>query len=159
MSRDARFDDGAEGPLSLRAESAEDLGVLAALVQDAVLPVTEIRFEAKARRLSMLINRFRWEDKAQAEAEGRPYERVQSLLVLSDVTQVASQGFDRKEADLVLSVLDISFEPGAEGAGRVVITLAGDGAIAAGVECLSVDLRDVTRPYRAVSGQAPNHPE
>ncbi|WP_444455032.1 DUF2948 family protein [Rhodobacter capsulatus] len=159
MSRDARFDDGAEGPLSLRAESAEDLGVLAALVQDAVLPVTEIRFEAKARRLSMLINRFRWEDKAQAEAEGRPYERVQSLLVLSDVTQVASQGFDRKEADLVLSLLDISFEPGAEGAGRVVITLAGDGAIAAGVECLSVDLRDVTRPYRAVSGQAPNHPE
>lgn len=159
MSRDARFDDGAEGPLSLRAESAEDLGVLAALVQDAVLPVTEIRYEAKARRLSMLVNRFRWEDKAQAEAEGRPYERVQSLLVLSDVTQVASQGFDRKEADLVLSLLDIVFEPGTEGAGRVVITLAGDGAIAAGVECLSVDLRDVTRPYRAVSGQAPNHPE
>ncbi|PYF10374.1 hypothetical protein C8J30_105184 [Rhodobacter viridis] len=159
MSRDARFDDGAEGPLSLRAENAEDLGVLAALVQDAVLPVTEIRYEAKARRLSMLINRFRWEDKAQAEAEGRPYERVQSLLVLSDVTQVASQGFDRKEADLVLSLLDIVFEPGPEGAGRVVITLAGDGAIAAGVECLSVDLRDVTRPYRAVSGQAPNHPE
>ena len=159
MSRDARFDDGAEGPLSLRAESAEDLAVIAALVQDAVLPVTEIRFEPKARRLSMLINRFRWEDKAAAEAEGRPYERVQSLLVLSDVTQVASQGFDRKDPDLVLSALDIAFEPAAEGAGRVVITLAGDGAIAAGVECLSVDLRDVTRPYRAVSGQAPSHPE
>ena len=159
MSRDARFDDGAEGPLSLRAESAEDLAVIAALVQDAVLPVTEIRFEPKARRLSMLINRFRWEDKVQAEAEGRPYERVQSLLVLSDVTQVASQGFDRKDPDLVLSALDIAFEPAAEGAGRVVITLAGDGAIAAGVECLSVDLRDVTRPYRAVSGQAPTHPE
>ena len=159
MSRDARFDDGAEGPLSLRAESAEDLAVIAALVQDAVLPVTEIRFEPKARRLSMLLNRFRWEDKAAAEAEGRPYERVQSLLVLSDVTQVASQGFDRKDPDLVLSALDIAFEPAAEGAGRVVITLAGDGAIAAGVECLSVDLRDVTRPYRAVSGQAPTHPE
>lgn len=159
MSRDAGFDDGAEGPLSLRAESAADLGVLAALVQDAVLPVTEIRYEPKARRLSMLINRFRWEDKVAAEAERRPYERVQSLLVLSDVTQVASQGFDRKAADLVLSLLDIAFEPGAEGVGRVVITLAGDGAIAAGVECLTVDLRDVTRPYRAVSGQAPNHPE
>ncbi|WP_444464457.1 DUF2948 family protein [Rhodobacter capsulatus] len=159
MSRDARFDDGAEGPLSLRAESAEDLAVIAALVQDAVLPVTEIRYEPKARRLSMLLNRFRWEDKAAAEAEGRPYERVQSLLVLSDVTQVASQGFDRKDPDLVLSALDIAFEPAAEGAGRVVITLAGDGAIAAGVECLSVDLRDVTRPYRAVSGQAPSHPE
>ena len=159
MSRDARFDDGAEAPLSLRAESAADLGVLAALVQDAVLPVTEIRYEPKARRLSMLLNRFRWEDKAAAEAERRPYERVQALLVIADVIQVASQGFDRKDADLVLSLLDIGFEPGAEGAGRVVLTLAGDGAIAAGVECLSVDLRDVTRPYRAVSGQAPRHPD
>jgi len=159
MSRDASFSEGGEAPLSLRAETAEDLAVIAALVQDAVFAVTEIRYEAKARRLSMLLNRFRWEDKAKAEASGRPYERVQALLVISDVTHVSSQGFDRKEADLVLSLLDISFEAAAEGAGRVFLTLAGDGAIAAEVECLSVDLRDVTRPYQAVSGQAPHHPD
>lgn len=156
---DASFADGAEGPLALRAESPDDLAILAALVQDAVLPAAEIRWEAKARRLALLINRFRWEDKAEAEAARRPYERVQSLLVISGVTGVASQGIDRHDADLVLSMLDLTFEPEAEGAGRVVLTLAGDGAIAASVECLEVDLRDVTRPYRAVSGRAPAHPE
>lgn len=156
---DARFSDGGEGALALRAESAEDLGVMAALVQDAVLPATEIRWEARAHRLSLLINRFRWEDKDAAEAARRPYERVQSLLVISGVTGVASQGFERRDPDLVLSLLDLSFEPGTEGAGRVLLTLAGDGALAASVECLAVDLRDVTRPYRAVSGRAPGHPE
>ena len=156
---DASFADGAEGPLALRAETAEDLGVIAALVQDAVLPVTEIRWEAKSRRLALLINRFRWEDKPAAEAEKRPYERVQSLLVIAGVTGVASQGFDRRDGDLVLSLLDLGWEPGEEPAGRVILTLAGDGAIAVSAECLEVDLRDVTRPYRAVSGQAPRHPE
>ena len=82
-----------------------------------------------------------------------------SLLVLSDVTGVQSMGVDRKDRDLVLSVLDIAFEPADDGAGRLILTVAGDGAIAASVECLSVDLRDVTRPYRAVSGKAPHHPD
>jgi hypothetical protein len=56
-------------------------------------------------------------------------------------------------------MLDLQFEPGEDGAGRVVITLAGDGAIAAQVECLDIDLRDVTRPYAAPSGKAPEHPQ
>jgi hypothetical protein len=42
------------------------------------------------------------------------------------------------------------------GTGRVVLTLAGDGAIAAQAECLDVTLRDVTRPYLAPSGKAPD---
>lgn len=156
---DARFEDAGEAPLALRAESAEDLGVIAALVQDAVLPITEISWEAKSRRLAFLINRFRWEDQAQAEAARRPFERVQSLLVISGVTGVASTGIDRHDRDMILSILDLGFEPGEDGAGQVIVTLAGDGAIAARVECLEVDLRDVTRPYRAVSGHAPHHPD
>lgn len=159
MTRDAKFEDGGEGAIALRAETKDDLPVIAALVQDAVLPITEIAWEAKSRRLALLINRFRWEDKAQAEAEKRPYERVRSLLVISDVTHVSSMGIDRSDRDVVLSILDITFEETEDGAGRVTLTLAGDGALAADVECLDVDLRDVERPYRAPSGHAPHHPE
>lgn len=156
---DARFEDAGAAPLALRAETPEDLGVIAALVQDAVLPATEIAWDRRARRLAFLVNRFRWEDRAAAEAEGRPFERVQSLLVISDVRAVSSSGIDRHDPDMILSILDIGFAPGEDGAGQVVVTLAGDGAIAARVECLALDLRDVTRPYRAVSGQVPHHPD
>ncbi len=159
MTRDAKFEDGGEGAIALRAETKDDLPVIAALVQDAVLPITEIAWEAKSRRLALLINRFRWEDKAQAGAEKRPYERVRSLLVISDVTHVSSMGIDRSDRDVVLSILDITFEETEDGAGRVTLTLAGDGALAADVECLDVDLRDVERPYRAPSGKVPHHPE
>ncbi len=159
MTRDAKFEEGGEGAIALRAETKDDLPVIAALVQDAVLPITEIAWEAKSRRLALLINRFRWEDKAQAEAEKRPYERVRSLLVISDVTHVASMGIDRSDRDVVLSILDITFEETEDGAGRVTLMLAGDGALAADVECLDVDLRDVERPYRAPSGKVPHHPE
>jgi hypothetical protein len=70
---------------------------------------------------------------------------------------VVSQGIDRGDPDLVLSLLAIGFEPGADGTGRLVLTLAGDGAVAVEVECLDVTLADVTRPYAAPSGRAPGH--
>ncbi len=159
MTKDARFEDGAEAALALRAETPDDLTVLSALVQDAVLPITEIRWDRRARRLSLLINRFRWEDRAAAERGRRGYERVQSLLSVSDVTGVASQGIDRTDRETVLSILSLAWEPLSGGAGRIVVTLAGDGALAATVECLGVDLRDVTRPYLAPSRRAPGHPD
>lgn len=159
MTKDARFEDGAEAALALRAETPDDLTVLSALVQDAVLPITEIRWDRRARRLSLLINRFRWEDRAAAELGRRGYERVQSVLSVSDVTGVASQGIDRADRETVLSILSLVWEPLAGEAGRIVVTLAGDGALAATVECLGVDLRDVTRPYLAPSRRAPGHPD
>lgn len=154
---DAKFEDGGEAPLRLVAQDAEDLKVIAALVQDAVLPMTELKYDARQRRFAALLNRFRWEDRVEAERVGRAYERVRSLLVVEDVRKVQSFGFDRAEKDLVLSLLSISFEPGEDGTGRVTLTLAGDGAVALDVEALEVRLDDVTRPYRAPSGKVPRH--
>lgn len=156
---DARFEDGAERPIRLRAETAEDVPVLAALVQDAVLGIADMSWQPKLRRLAFLLNRFRWEDREAAEARGRPYERVRSVLIIGGVSHVASQGIDRSDAKAVLSVLDVAWLPGKDAAGVVEVTLAGDGAIRATVECLDLTLSDVTRPYLAPSRKAPNHPE
>ncbi len=156
---DARFEDAREAPLHLKAETAEDLAVISTLVQDAVFPASEMRWEPRKRRFALLLNRFRWEDAPLAERRSRPFERVRSLLVLDGVLSLASQGFDRSEDDLVLSLLSLDWEAGADGAGRLVLTLAGDGAIAASAECLDVTLKDVTRPYLAPSRRAPSHPE
>jgi hypothetical protein len=154
---DARFEDGGEAPLRLVAQDGEDLKVISALVQDAVLPVTELKYDAKRHRFAALLNRFRWEDRIEAERVGRAYERVRSVLVIEDVRKVQSLGFERADKDLVLSLLSIEFTPAEDGAGRLTLTLAGDGAIALDVEALEVRLDDVTRPYRAPSGKAPRH--
>ncbi len=156
---DASFTDADPAPLMLRAESAADLTIISALAQDAILPVTEIIYDPRGRRLALLINRFRWEDREQAERAGRSYERVQALLVISDVMRVRSDGIDRKDSDLILSLLSVDWEPGEDGAGRVLLTFAGDGQIAVEAECMDIDLRDVTRPYLAPSGHVPHHPD
>ena len=154
---DARFQDGGEAPLRLVARDGEDLKVISALVQDAVLPVTELKFDARHRRFALMLNRFRWEDRDEAERLGRAYERVRSIMVVEDVRKVQSMGFDRAEDHLVLSLLSMDFALGEDGTGRLTLTLAGDGAIALDVEALEVRLDDVTRPYRAPSGKAPRH--
>ena len=154
---DASFEDGRERPLNLGAYEAEDLEVISSLVQDAVFPVTEMSWRASARRFAILLNRFRWEDRVAAERRGRAYERVQSVLLAENVLNVASQGIDRTEKDMILSVLSVTFEPGEDGAGHLLLTLAGDGAIRLSVEALEVTLKDVTRPYRAPSKHMPQH--
>ena len=154
---DAKFEDGGEAPLRLVAQDAEDLKVIAALLQDAVLPVTELKYDARQHRFAALLNRFRWDDRVEAERVGRAYERVRSVLVVEDVRKVQSFGFDRADKDLVLSLLSMSFEPGEDGTGRLTLTLAGDGAVALDVEALDLRLDDVTRPYRAPSGKVPRH--
>ncbi|WP_299360274.1 DUF2948 family protein [uncultured Paracoccus sp.] len=156
-SRDAAFFDAGPGPLALRAEAADDLPVLSALVQDAVLTVGDIRFDRKSRALALLVSRFRWEDVPESPDEDRPYERVRSLLVIRDVLGIRSDGIDQSDRDTVLSLLALAWTPAEDGAGTLVLTFAGDGALAVECECLSVDLRDVNRPHRAVSGRMPRH--
>jgi hypothetical protein len=152
MVKDARFEDGGEKALRLKALEAEELPVIASLVQDAVFPGSEMTWDRRGRRFALLLNRFRWEDR-------RAPERVQSVLTIEDATKVASQGVERGDGDKVLSLLTLAWEPGEDGTGACVLTLAGDGAIRVEVEALEVTLTDVTRPYLAPSGKVPGHPE
>lgn len=154
-TKDARFEDSspqAGAPVALRALEAADVPVISALVQDAVFPITEMRWDKNRRRFALLLNRFRWE-----LADGGTPERVQSVLAVEDVQNVSSQGIDRNDPDVVLSLLALEWAPSDDGMGRLSLILAGDGAIALDVEALEVTLRDVTQPYGAVSGKAPHH--
>jgi len=167
---DARFEDGAESPLRLIARGTDDLQVISALVQDGVLTGADMQYARSRRRFSLLLNRYRWED--ADSARGARAERVRCVLDFADVLGVTHQGLAR-DKDVVLSLLSVTYEaetpnaetPNAEtpdaegiaGPGRVVLTFAGDGALALQVECLEVTLADVTRPYRAPSGAVPQH--
>jgi len=154
MTEDARFMDGTETPLRLRALEPDDLQVISALVQDAVFPASEMAWRAKERRFAVLLNRFRWE----CTGRNRP-ERVRSLLVINEVVGLSSRGVKPGDERLVLSLLSIGFEPEEDGTGKVRLVLAGDGAIAADVEALDVTLKDITKPYTALSRSVPKHPE
>jgi len=159
VSEDARFEDATARPLRLVAMDDEDLQVVSALCQDAVFPGNEMQWQRGKRRFGILLNRFRWEDIPVAQRGARTPERVQSVLAIENVDRVASQGVPPGDADTILSVLAITFEPDPAGGGLVLLTMAGDGAVRLKVSELEIALRDVTRPYAAVSGKVPDHPE
>ena len=154
MNEDAKFEDGREKPLNIGALDVDDLQVVSSLTQDAVFPITEMKWDAKARRFGVLLNRFRWED---VGGERHAPERVQAVLAFDFVLSVASQGIDRSDKDTILSLLSVTFEPGEDGAGDVLLTLAGDGGIRLRVEAIEATLKDVTRPYAAPSKSIPKH--
>lgn len=158
---DARFEDAEERPLRLHALDAEDLAVVASLVQDAAATGKDLVWMKRKRRFALFLNRFRWEDADAARRAGRPYERVRTVLLVDHVTGVRASGLDPADKEQALSVLDLAFEasPDEEDpSGRLRVLLAGDGEIEITVEYLELRAEDVTRPWIAPSGKAPSHP-
>lgn len=128
------------GMLKLMAEDAGDLDIIAAAVQDALVRVGDMSLDARARRFTALINRFRWE---QAGATG-PYERVRAALSFEGVLKVKSRRVRREAGDALASILSVTFQPADEPpGGEVRLLLAGGGEIALEVECLDALLLDI----------------
>jgi hypothetical protein len=138
-------------PLRLIAEDGEDLAVISAALQDAVCKIGDIRFEAAARRLTLGLNRFRW------ELDGKAGERVRTGLQLAGVMQVQSRRLRREAKDAVLSLLGVGFEPGEAPGGTIVLTFAGGGELRVEVECVDAALADVSAPWP--TPRRPTHDE
>ena len=130
-------------PLRLIAQDAEDLAVISAALQDAVGRIGDIQWQPAAKRLTLALNRFRWET-----AAGKRGERVRAGLQLSSVTAVQSRNLRRDFKDGVVELLAVTFETGPEApGGTVVLKFAGDGDMRAEVECIDAVLADVSAPW------------
>jgi len=160
MASAASVQEGSARPLKLRADDVEDLQIVSALAQDAILPASEMTWDKKRRRFACLINRFRWEAAQLGEQRGLHQERVQAVLAVDDVIAVRRQGpAPEVSQDIVLSLLMLSFQPAGDGTGRVVLTFAGHAAVEVEVETVNITLQDVTCTYEAHSQRTPEHPE
>ena len=149
MNDDARFQDVviSDQPLRLSVETTEDLEIASALIQDCVGVAGEISWMPKRRRLAMLVNRFRWEDREDAERQKRDYERVRTAIVFDNVEAVRTNGLDPSDKDAVYAVLHVTFEMGEEPSGTISLELAGDGTLALDVETMEVRIMDMSRPW------------
>jgi len=135
-------------PIRLMAKDAEDLAVVASCLQDALVPLAEMRFLKEEKRFVMLVNRFRWEqagDALRPEQKGdasyadvTPDQRINSGLCVDGVTTVRSRGIDRAKPAKFLSLMTI----GLDGPNRLNLLFSGGGAIQLEIESPSVFLQD-----------------
>jgi hypothetical protein len=130
----------ADDRLRLFALDEEDLAVLSALVQDAVLKVGEMNWLPAENRFVLPMNRFAWE---QERKRGREHQRRRSALHLARVRSVRSTGFNREARDQVLELLAVRFVPADAPSGEVLLEFAGGATVSLSVECLEAQLTDL----------------
>lgn len=136
--------------LRLIALDAEDLAVVSAHVQDAVLKIEDIAWMAREKRLVIAMNRFAWEASGK-----RDHQRRRAALHFARVEAVKSTGIDLKASGAVLSLLAVRFDPSDEPSGEIVLEFAGGATMRLAVECVEAQLADLGPAWS--TPRAPRH--
>lgn len=134
--------------LRLRAVDADDLSVIAACLQDALIPLAEMAYLAEQRRFMAAFTRFRRECLADpACCDG--LTQCQSVLTFEQVEAVKHSGLDERFGGIRLELLTMLAEPGEDGLTYVTMVFAGDAAIQLRVRALAATLEDFGEPWAA----------
>ncbi len=152
--------------LKLIALDAEDLGVVSAHLQDAVMRIGDMRYLPTQKRFAALANRFDWgkafgtgETTGKSDRHSSLPERRRTALRFERVLSAKVSGVDLKDVRGTLALLAVGFAP-ANGTdspdGDVTLTFSGAAAIRLSVECLECEMQDLGAAWSAK--RAPVHP-
>lgn len=122
--------------LKLKAQDVEDLQVISAHMQDAVVKLRDISFDARRRKFAIVCNRFNWESQDKDE-------RRRTGLHFENVLSVKRKGFTQNDGDVILSLLSISFKETETPSGNVTLAFSAGHTIQLSVEYLDCALRDL----------------
>ena len=140
--------------LKLAAIDEEDLSVLSAFVQDAVLKVGDMAYLPNERRFGVAVNRFVWE-KAE-EGARRDFERRRAALTFDRVQGVRTSGIDRSESGKILELLAVRFDTTEAPGGKITLVFAGSAMVEIEVEVIEARLADLGAAW--ATRAKPNHP-
>ena len=134
--------------LKLVALDKDDIEVVSAHVQDAVVMVGEIFWQPHEHRFVMALNRFDWmsvvDAKADAKSQAKPnYRRCRTALRFERVNACKCRNLDQTDKDARLNLLAVEFAETDAPAGIVSLIFSGGGVIRLDVECLEAELADL----------------
>ena len=134
--------------LRLTALDVEDLAIISAQMQDAVLLAGDLSFDPKRKQFVLLANRFAWDapDSPQRRRTGLHFDRVLSVKTLN---------MSHLEKDEVLSLLSVTFAELDAPSGEVLLTFSEGATIRLSVECLEAQMADLGPAWAAVA--VPHH--
>jgi hypothetical protein len=140
-------------PLKLIALDKDDMAVISAHLQDAVLKVGDILWRPAEHRLVVGMNRFDWE---AAQDRAPEFRRRRSALRFDSVRSVKCRNMSPTDPEAVLNLLTVDFTESEPPGGIVTLVFSGGAALRLEVECLEVQLADLGPVWKA--GACPNHP-
>jgi hypothetical protein len=145
-----------DGPLRLRAEDADDLAVISACLQDALVSVRDLAYDREARTFVLVANRFRWEATEAERGEAGRFERTLCAVAFGEVENVAYRGFQRNEESRILCLLAIRPQL-AESGGTIDLDFSGSATIRLIASTIRCRVRDFGEPWP--TAWHPDHPD
>ncbi len=142
--------------LKLVALDKDDIEVVSAHVQDAVVRVGDIFWQPREHRFVMALNRFDWMTAVDAKPDAKAdYRRCRTAMRFERVTACKCRNLDQSNKDARLNLLAVEFTESDAPAGVITLTFSGGGVIRLDVECLEAELADLGEV--ATVAICPNH--
>jgi hypothetical protein len=132
--------DADDKPLKLRAGDGEDLAVISALLQDALVPLGDITYLPHEKSFIMAMNRYRWE-------RGDARQRVHSGIQFDTVQRAQFSGIDQRNRRQFLSFMAIELQPQSDDLDVILLQFSGEGRIRLQIDNLSCHLTDFDEPW------------
>ena len=126
--------------LKLIARSVEDLRVVSAHLQDAIVNINDIANLKKNKILLLQLNRFMWEDVEKGVF--RKNKRIRTVLKFENIIKVKSRNIDQAGKDKFLDFLTIETKQMVDNNYEMKILFAGDSIIKIIAEAIEVTLDD-----------------
>ena len=125
--------------IKLLALDSEDLEVISAHLQDAIVRVGDMAYMKPEKKFALLLNRFVW-DKSHKKAKA---ERRRSALHFDNVQSSKIKGINLEAKDGMLELLAITFSSNDLPSGDIILNFAGGGTICLQVEAIEARLSDL----------------
>lgn len=138
--------------LKLIALDREDLEIVSAHLQDAVIKIGEVLWRPGENRVVIALNRFDWE---AAVAETPAWQRRRAALRFDRVMSCKCRGLDCGAKDQLVNLLAIEFAETDAPGGVVTLSFSGGGALRLEVECLESEVVDLGPIWQAPA--CPDH--
>ena len=129
--------------LKLNALDHDDLNVLSAHLQDAVIKIGDMAYLENEQQFVMVLNRFDWDDALTSESRKKTYTRHRAGVQFGRVLSVRQSKLAQGDKEAVVDLLAIEFTPVNAPSGIITLVFAGGGAVKLEVECIEARLSDM----------------
>lgn len=132
--------------IHLYGSDVEDYEVLSSLIQDAAIPISEMKFDKVEKQFFLVCSRFSWESKLQNKGN----KRIVSGICFDNVIEVKKKNFPSFNSERILNFLTLK-----KGTGFIELIFSNDILIKLVGNNISFRIDDLNKEWPTIF--SPNH--
>ena len=129
--------------MNLNAIDTDELKIIATILQDGLVEVSEVKYLPSIRSFIIMITRFMWEEKII----NKENKRVKAVLVFEDVLSVFSKNIDQMNKSNTLELITFNYFPTKTKNIEIQLLFKNDAIIKLETEIIKCKLQDQGKPW------------